>query len=72
MDDDDDDDDDADDDDDECRAVGEMSGRGNRSTRRKPATVPFCPPQTPHDLNLGSKPGTTGEYLLYTAGGWLV
>jgi hypothetical protein len=23
-------------------------GRGNRSTRRKPAPVPLCPPQTPH------------------------
>jgi hypothetical protein len=26
-------------------------GRGNRSTRRKPAPVPLCPPQIPHDLN---------------------
>jgi hypothetical protein len=25
-------------------------GRGNRSTRRKPALVPLCPPQTPYDL----------------------
>jgi hypothetical protein len=25
-----------------------MIGRGNRSTRRKPAPVPLCPPQTPH------------------------
>jgi hypothetical protein len=24
--------------------------RGNRSTRRKPAPVPLCPPQIPHDL----------------------
>jgi hypothetical protein len=23
---------------------------GNRSTRRKPAPVPLCPPQMPHDL----------------------
>jgi hypothetical protein len=38
-------------DDDECGAVGGMRiGRGNRSTRRKPATVPLCPPQIPHDL----------------------
>jgi hypothetical protein len=29
-------DDDDDDDDDECRAIGEMLGKGNRSTRRKP------------------------------------
>jgi hypothetical protein len=26
------------------------SGRGNRSTRRKPALVPLCAPQIPHDL----------------------
>jgi hypothetical protein len=25
-----------------------MIGKGNRSTRRKPAPGPFCPPQTPH------------------------
>jgi hypothetical protein len=25
-------------------------GRGNQSTRRKPATVPHCPPQIQHDL----------------------
>jgi hypothetical protein len=24
--------------------IGGMIGRGNRSTRRKPAPVPFCPP----------------------------
>jgi hypothetical protein len=24
-------------------------GRGNRSTRRKPAPAPLCPPQTPLD-----------------------
>jgi hypothetical protein len=27
--------------------IGGMTGRGNRSTRRKPAPVPLCPPQTP-------------------------
>jgi hypothetical protein len=27
---------------------GMMVGRGNRSTRRKPAAVPLCPPQIPH------------------------
>jgi hypothetical protein len=37
-------------DDDERGAVGEMPYRGNRSTRRKLAPVPLCPPQTPHDL----------------------
>jgi hypothetical protein len=35
----------------ECGAVGGMKiGRGNRITRRKPAPVPLCPPQIPHDL----------------------
>jgi hypothetical protein len=28
--------------------IGGMIGRGNQSTRRKPAPVPLCPPQTPH------------------------
>jgi hypothetical protein len=28
--------------------IGGMIGRGNRSTRRKPAPVPLFPPQTPH------------------------
>jgi hypothetical protein len=38
-------------DDDECGAVGGMKiGRGNRSTRRKPAPVPLCLPQITHDL----------------------
>jgi hypothetical protein len=32
-------------------AFGGISfGRGNRSTRRKPAPMPFCLPQIPHDL----------------------
>jgi hypothetical protein len=40
----------APDDDDECGTVGGMRiGRGNRSTRRKPAPVPLCSPQIPHD-----------------------
>jgi hypothetical protein len=28
---------------------GMKIGRGNRSTRRKPAPTPLCPPQIPHD-----------------------
>jgi hypothetical protein len=37
-------------DEDDCGAIGGMKiGRGNRSTRKKPAPVPLCPPQTPHD-----------------------
>jgi hypothetical protein len=35
---------------DEYGAFGGMRiGRGNRSTRRKPARAPLCPPQIPHD-----------------------
>jgi hypothetical protein len=31
--------------------IGEMmTGKGNRSTQRKPAPVLLCPPQTPHAL----------------------
>jgi hypothetical protein len=37
-------------DEDDCRAIGGMKiGRGNRSTWRKPAPAPLCPPQIPHD-----------------------
>jgi hypothetical protein len=36
--------------------AGMMIGRGNRSTRRKPAPVPLCPPRIPHDLT-GREPG---------------
>jgi hypothetical protein len=28
-------------------------GRGNRSTRRKCASFPVCPPQIPHDMTSG-------------------
>jgi hypothetical protein len=34
----------------DCGAIGGIKfGRGNRSTRRKPAPAPLCPPQIPHD-----------------------
>jgi hypothetical protein len=33
---------------DDCGAIGGMKiGRGNRSTLRKPAPAPLCPPQNP-------------------------
>jgi hypothetical protein len=36
----------------DCGAIGGIKiGRGNRSTRRKPAPTPLCPPQIPHDQN---------------------
>jgi hypothetical protein len=52
-------------DDDDCGAVGgKRIGRGNQSTRSKPAPVPLCLPQIPHELTwartrsvaLGSRP----------------
>jgi hypothetical protein len=34
----------------DCGAIGGMKiVRGNRSTWRKPALAPFCPPKFPHD-----------------------
>jgi hypothetical protein len=37
-------------DDGDCGAIGGTKvDRGNRSTRRKSAPVPLCPPQIPHD-----------------------
>jgi hypothetical protein len=38
-------------DDGDCEEIGGMKiGRGNRSTRRKPAPAPLCAPQIPHGL----------------------
>jgi hypothetical protein len=49
----------------DCGAIGGMKiGRRNRSTRRKPAPAPLCPPQTPHDPEpgrRGGKPATIKE-----------
>jgi hypothetical protein len=41
---------------DDAEISGMMIGMGNRSTRRNPALVPLCPPQTPHALP-GREPG---------------
>jgi hypothetical protein len=41
---------------DEGEVSGMMIGRENRSTRRKPAPVPLCPPQTLRALP-GREPG---------------
>jgi hypothetical protein len=36
----------------DCGVIGGIKiGRGNQSTRKKPAPVPLCPPQIPHDQN---------------------
>jgi hypothetical protein len=48
-------------DEDDCGAIGGMKiGRGNRSTRRKPAPAPLCPPQIPHDQTRARNPGLRG------------
>jgi hypothetical protein len=39
---------------------GMKIGRGNRSTRRKPAPAPLCPPQIPHDQTQAWNPGRCG------------
>jgi hypothetical protein len=35
--------------------IGGMIDRGDRSTGRKPAPVPLCPPQTPHAVQMGTR-----------------
>jgi hypothetical protein len=38
-------------DDGDSGAMGAMRiGKGNQSIQRKPAAMPLCPPQIPHDL----------------------
>jgi hypothetical protein len=45
----------------DCGAIDGMKiGRGHRSTRRKPAPAPLCPPQNPTWPYLGSNPGRRG------------
>jgi hypothetical protein len=41
--------------------IGGMIGRGNRSTRRKPAPVPLCPPQTPHAARTRTRAAAVGS-----------
>jgi hypothetical protein len=48
-------------DDGDCGAIGGMKiGRGNRSTRRKPAPAPLCPPQIPHNQTRARTPDSRG------------
>jgi hypothetical protein len=35
--------------------IGGIFGRGNRSTRRKPAPVSLCPPQTPYAARMRTR-----------------
>jgi hypothetical protein len=46
---------------------GEIRGmirRGNRSTRRKSASVPLCPPQTPHAARTRTRAAAVGSQRL--------
>jgi hypothetical protein len=44
--------------------IGGTIGRGNRSTRKKPAPVPLCPPQTPHAARMRNRAATVGSQRL--------
>jgi hypothetical protein len=44
--------------------IGGMIGRGNRSTRRKPAPGPLCPPQTPHAARTRTQVAVVGSQRL--------
>jgi hypothetical protein len=41
-----------------------MIGRGNRSTRRKTAPMPLCPPQTPHAARTRTRAAAVGSQRL--------
>jgi hypothetical protein len=43
---------------------GMMIGRGNRNTRRKPAPVPLCPPQTANAARTGTRAAAVGSQRL--------
>jgi hypothetical protein len=44
--------------------IGGMIGRGNRSTRRKPAPVLLCPPQNPHAVRKRTRAAAVGSQHL--------
>jgi hypothetical protein len=44
--------------------IGGMIGRVNRSTRRNPAPVPLCPPQTPHAARTRIRAAAVGNQRL--------
>jgi hypothetical protein len=44
--------------------IGGMIGRGNRSTRRKPAPVPLCPPQNPRAARMRTRAAAVGSQRL--------
>jgi hypothetical protein len=41
--------------------IGGMIGKGNRSTRRKPAPLPLCPLQTPHAVRMRTRAAAMGS-----------
>jgi hypothetical protein len=44
--------------------IGGMIGRANRSSRRKPALVPLCPPETPHAARTRTRAAAVGSQRL--------
>jgi hypothetical protein len=44
--------------------IGGMIDRGNRSTRRKPAPMPLCPPQIPHAARTRTRAAAVGSQRL--------
>jgi hypothetical protein len=44
--------------------IGGMIGKGNRSTRGKPAPVPLCPPQIPHAAPTRTRAAAVGSQRL--------
>jgi phosphatidylethanolamine-binding protein (PEBP) family uncharacterized protein len=44
--------------------IGGMIGKGNRSTRRKPAPVPLCPPQNTHSYRTRTRAAAVGSQRL--------
>jgi hypothetical protein len=44
--------------------IGGIIGRGNRSTRRKPAPVPLCPAQNPHAARTRTRAAAVGSQRL--------
>jgi hypothetical protein len=44
--------------------IGGMIARENGSTRRKPAPVPLCPPQTPHAAHTRTRAAAVGNQRL--------
>jgi hypothetical protein len=44
--------------------IGGMIGKGNRSTRRKPAPVPLCLQQTPHAARTRTRAAALGSQRL--------